>query len=222
MRTTVLKLIKRVSTVPSLPVPVVEFGARRVEGQEHLPPVASFFADVPFAGCDFEPGLHVDQIHDLHSLGFADNSIGTALLLDILEHVREPWTGMAEVYRCLRPGGVAILTSHFFFPIHAYPDDYWRFSSSGFAALLKDFDMVANVMSGHSRLPHTVCAVASKGPLEPDVERALRSSVALWNQRESNSWKEVALTAAPPFVTVPMYEAFRRIQTLRSRASRPH
>lgn len=222
MRTTVLKLLNRVSAVPSLPVPVVEFGARRVKGQEHLPPVASFFPDIPFAGCDFEPGLHVDQIHDLHSLGFADNSIGTALLLDILEHVREPWIGMAEVYRCLKPGGFVVLTSHFFFPIHAYPDDYWRFSSSGFAALLKDFDILVNIMSGHPRLPHTVCAIASKGPLQADLQQALRSSVALWNKRESNSWKEVALTAAPPFVMVPMYEGFRRIQALRSRPSRSH
>ena len=113
------------------------------------------------------------------------------------------------------------MSSVWYFPIHAYPDDYWRFSASGFASLLKDFEVVANIMSGHPRFPHTVCAVASKGPLRPDLEQALRSSVAEWKERESNSWKEVALTAAPPFVSVSMYEVFRRIQTLRNRPSRP-
>lgn len=222
MRTTVVKLLARVSALSSLPTPVVNFGARRVRGQEHLPSVASFFPGVPYAGCDFQPGLEVDQLHDLHALGFADNTIGMALLLDTVEHVREPWAALAEVHRCLRPGGVVILTSHFFFPIHGYPEDFWRFSSSGFAVLLKDFSVVANIMSGHRRLPHTVCAIASKGRLEAGLEQALRSSAQLWHEQEANSWKEYALTALPPFLVVPLYELFQRVQALRTRQLDAH
>jgi SAM-dependent methyltransferase len=221
MRTTVFKLLERVSGVTSLPTPIVEFGARRVPGQEHLPPIASLFADVTYAGSDMQPGLHVDQVHDLHSLGFADNSIGTALLLDVVEHVREPWVGLAEVHRCLKPGGVVIMTSHFYFPIHAYPDDFWRFSSSGFAVLLKDYTIVANMMSGHRRLPHTVCAIASKGPIQDDLGQALRASVRLWGEREASSWKEAALTTMPPFLVVPCYDVFQRIQAIRNRRPDP-
>lgn len=220
MRTTVFKLLERLAAVP-LPTPVVEFGARRVEGQEHLPPVASFFPRGAYTGCDVEAGLHVDQLHDLHSLGFADNSIGTALLFDIVEHVREPWVGLAEVHRCLKPGGVVVMTSHFFFPIHAYPDDFWRFSSSGFGVLLKDFRIVANGMSGHKRLPHTVYAIASKGPLDTELEEALRESARQWDSHQSSSWKEYALTAMPPFVVVPCYDAFHRMQALRNRLGTP-
>lgn len=217
MRTTVLKLVESVSAVSSLPTPVVEFGARRVAGQEHLPSVASYFPDVPYAGCDVEPGLHVDQLHDLHSLGFADSTVGTALLLDVIEHVREPWAALGEIYRCLKPGGVVILTSHFYFPIHAYPNDYWRFSSSGFGVLLKDFSVIANVMSGHRRLPHTVCAIASKGLIATGLEHALRASVDRWDKHGANSWKEFALTALPPFAIVPCYDAVHRMQALRNR-----
>ncbi len=217
MRTTILKLVECVSAGSSLPTPVVEFGARRVAGQEHLPAVASYFPNVTYAGCDVEPGLHVDQIHDLHSLGFADSTVGTALLLDVVEHVREPWVALGEIHRCLKPGGVVIVTSHFYFPIHAYPDDYWRFSSSGFAVLLKDFRVIANVMSGHRRLPHTVCAIASKGTAEPGLEETLRASVERWDKHGANSWKELALTTIPPFALVPCYSAVHRVQALRNR-----
>jgi hypothetical protein len=35
---------------------------------------------------DLQPGTGVDQVQDLHALGLADESSGTALILDTIEH----------------------------------------------------------------------------------------------------------------------------------------
>ena len=59
-------------------------------------------------------------------LSFQRGEVGTFILSDTLEHVADPLRAMQEVQHCLRPGGVAIYSSVMNFPIHGYPNDYWR------------------------------------------------------------------------------------------------
>lgn len=42
---------------------------------------------------------------------FADSSFDGVLLLDVIEHIRNPLDALCELYRLLRPGGVAIVTT---------------------------------------------------------------------------------------------------------------
>jgi hypothetical protein len=49
------------------------------------------------------------------------------------------------------------------FPIHAYPHDYWRFTPEGMRVLLAPFDHVWVDGVGHPALPTQVVAVAGKG-----------------------------------------------------------
>ncbi len=51
------------------------------------------------------------------------------LILDqVLEHVINPWVVPENIYRMLRPGGLAIVTTPFMFPLHYCPTDNWRFT----------------------------------------------------------------------------------------------
>jgi hypothetical protein len=101
MRVTLLKLLDSLTREVDLPDPVYEFGSFRVPGQRHLPEVRSYFPQGRYVGCDLQPGPGVDEIQDLHQLTLPDASVGTALLFDTIEHVRDPWRAMSEGRRCL-------------------------------------------------------------------------------------------------------------------------
>ena len=208
MRTTIYKLVEALGRLPSLPEPIYEFGAYRVPGQEGRGDIRSCFPGRAFVGCDLSHGPGVDEIQDLHRLSLADGTIGTALLLDTIEHVREPFRAMDEVYRCLRPGGIMLMTSVMYFPIHLHPDDYWRFTASGFASLTRPFDKASVEMIGLRTLPHTVVAAAWKAPVTEDAAAGVAEVVAAWKRRGARSWKEVMLAVTPPFMLVPAYDLY--------------
>jgi SAM-dependent methyltransferase len=217
MRTTVLKLVEDLSRAAAFPEPVFEFGARRAEGQEHLPAIASMFPNVHFVGADMQPGPGVDQLEDLHALSLPDDSIGTVLLLDTIEHVREPWRAVEEITRCLKPGGILVMTSVMYFPVHAHPEDYWRFTEKGFGVLIDGLDPIVVQAVGHPDLPHTLAALASKGPIEPGLRATLAATVRSWAATDATSWKERALMLLPPFVIAPAYRVYGALQTRRNR-----
>ena len=217
MRTTLLTLLERLSQSVEFRGPIFEFGSYRVPGQQHLPRVQDFFPQKSVVGCDIRTGPGVDRIEDLHGLTLPSESIGTALMFDTIEHVRDPWRAMAEIYRCLAPGGLLIMSSVWFFPIHAYPDDYWRFTSSAFRELMRDFHVIAAEMCGLAKMPHTVVGIASKGPIEPGAERAIIETLSGWKVRGARTWKEVVLDACPPVLLYPLYQSFLRTLQLINR-----
>ena len=55
----------------------------------------------------------------------------------VLEHVERPWDAAREMHRALRPGGMAISASPFFFYLHHVPIDCWRISEQGYGALFR-------------------------------------------------------------------------------------
>lgn len=78
---------------------------------------------------------------DLCALPFPDASFDGVVLTEVLEHCKNPFAAVKEVHRVLRPNGLALVTSPFFWPWHgteAY-QDYWRFTHQGWALLLGDF-----------------------------------------------------------------------------------
>lgn len=144
------------------PEPIVELGSFQVPGQEAIADLRPFFPGRTYVGCDMRPGTGVDRIEDIHELRFSDGEVGTFLLADTLEHVREPFQAFRELHRCLRDDGVAIFSSVMHFPIHSYPDDYWRFTPQAFRELAREFPLVAILFAGDVAFPHTVCGVAAK------------------------------------------------------------
>jgi SAM-dependent methyltransferase len=66
-----------------------------------------------------------------------DGSVDLALCTEVLEHVLEPGRLLSEVQRCLRPGGRLLMTVPFAARWHFVPYDYWRFTPSSLAHLLR-------------------------------------------------------------------------------------
>jgi SAM-dependent methyltransferase len=183
MRQTVLEFARDVAESFPIASPLVEIGARAAQGQEDIADVRGIFKAAEHIGTDIQPGLGVDQIEDVHHLSFADESIGTVVAFETLEHVADPIRAVQEMYRVLRPGGVLAITSVMFFPIHEHPWDYWRFTPQAFELLLQPFESRLVMAQGYELLPEGVFGVGIKGPF-PDLGPSLLPRT----QRGAGSW----------------------------------
>lgn len=121
-----------------LPDPVLEIGSYQVAGQEDLIDLRSMFAGRPYTGVDFRAGPGVDLVANVEDLPLPDASVGTVLAFSVFEHVKHFWKGFEEVRRVLRPDGVFLVCCPFYFHVHAYPNDYWRFTPEAFDSLMED------------------------------------------------------------------------------------
>ena len=121
-----------------LPEPILEIGSLQVEGATGDINLRSLFPGKDYTGVDFRPGPGVDCVASVEDLPQKSGSVGTVLALSTFEHVQRFWLGFDEVDRVLRPDGVFIVASPFYFHVHGYPSDYWRFTPEAFDFLLKD------------------------------------------------------------------------------------
>jgi len=146
-----------------LPEPIVEFGSLQVEaGQPN--DLRPLFAGRRFIGTDMREGPGVDRVEDLRGLQFADGEVGTAVCLDTLEHCADPLSAARELHRVVSPhGGICLISSVMLIGIHAYPNDYWRFTPEGFKVLLADFDEVDVAGMGDPSAPFFVFGLAARG-----------------------------------------------------------
>lgn len=105
------------------------------------------------------PAVHCDGC----ALPFKDDSLDNVLCAQVLEHVTHPQQILTEARRVLRPGGHALITVPFAFPVHGAPWDYRRWTPEGLRQEL--------VQAGFE--------VLESGPLGNSLE-TLATLVILW------------------------------------------
>jgi SAM-dependent methyltransferase len=142
--------------------PIVEVGSYYMLNYQHLSDLRPYFPNQQYIGCDIREGLGVDRIEDAQALSFDDKSAGTVLLLDILEHLPQPATAIAEAKRVLRDDGLLVISVPFNYRLHGFPTDFWRFTASGIYLLLSDFPDKMIFSLGPSIKPAFIFAVATK------------------------------------------------------------
>lgn len=79
---------------------------------------------------------------DLHEIKWESAYFDTVIATQVLEHLYEPQRAINEIYRILKPGGICILSTSFFYPYHPNPKDYYRFTQDSLNYLFKDFSKV--------------------------------------------------------------------------------
>lgn len=151
--------------------PIVELGALYVPGSESLSDLRRYFAGREYIGCDIRHGHGVDRIEDAHRLTFADGSVGTVLLFEILEHLPRPDVAVAEARRVLNDTGILALSVPFQYRLHGFPSDFWRFTASGIHSLLDQFEDKVVFAAGPRLKPAFVFAVAAKRASPAFAER---------------------------------------------------
>lgn len=119
-------------------------GTRFMKGMKRFEPL---FSDCEYKTLDSSADYHPDIVGDIHALPLADNSVDGVVCRSVLEHVERPGDALKEIFRVLKPGGLAFVQVPSIFPYHArtgvgaYPD-YWRFFDSTIRLLCRDFRTV--------------------------------------------------------------------------------
>jgi hypothetical protein len=92
-----------------------------------------------WTGCDMQPGDGVDVVADIHNPPEDWRGRFTGILCsEVLEHVARPWVALPKIREMMQPDGWLIVTTLTSFPIHGFPDDYYRYTPSGLKLLLED------------------------------------------------------------------------------------
>jgi SAM-dependent methyltransferase len=78
-----------------------------------------------------------DILGDACLLPLAGNSFDYVICSELLEHVSHPDQVLAEIYRILRPGGQALITVPFMFPVHPDPIDVGRYTDYFWKVILE-------------------------------------------------------------------------------------
>lgn len=94
-----------------------------------------------YVGVDSGHGRDVDIVLDARELGryFGSESFDVAVSTEMLEHVHDWRTIVANMKYVLRQGGLLIVTTRSpGFPYHPYPNDYWRYTLDDFKKIFSD------------------------------------------------------------------------------------
>lgn len=111
----------------------------RYVGLDYYATVAAFYATRP------------DVFGDACALPIRDGCMDGVMLFEVLEHVPDPQTVLAEIARVLRPGGILLLSVPFMYPIHNSPFDFHRFTRHGLERALTNHGLIAEAIQPRQR-----------------------------------------------------------------------
>jgi SAM-dependent methyltransferase len=130
---------------------VLEIGARReVEGAWWADIRGQLGDGLEWTGLDMQPGFGVDVVCNAEEMHWPDHSFSTVVCCEVLEHAKHPRTLLRECRRVLARDGCILVSVPFSFPVHNYPEDYWRFTPRGLELMLETagFDEVETFTGG--------------------------------------------------------------------------
>ena len=122
---------------------VLELGTKRSIPERPTHHRSWLHPSAKFIMSDFQEGLDVDVVCDIQSLGdaFARDSIDVVIACSVFEHVQRPWIAAHQIARVLKPGGMVFVQTHQSFPIHGYPNDYWRYTTEALTTIFEDANL---------------------------------------------------------------------------------
>jgi SAM-dependent methyltransferase len=81
--------------------------------------------------------------HSVFDLPFENDRFDTVVSDQVLEHLEgDPREAFEETFRVLKPNGIALHTTCFMNPMHACPNDYWRFTPQALELLASRYGEV--------------------------------------------------------------------------------
>jgi SAM-dependent methyltransferase len=105
-------------------------------------PYAQLYRSEEYVGLEIDTpqnraGKNAEYFYDGNQFPFADSTFDSLVANEVLEHVFNPDQFLDEIFRVVKPGGVALLTMPFVWDEHEQPHDFARYSSFGIKALLE-------------------------------------------------------------------------------------
>lgn len=116
---------------------MLDVGSKEVNGEGSYRDVCS--VNWEYIGVDIEDGPNVDHVMPSeYSIPLFDGFQDVVLCGNVLEHVRNPFHLLAEIYRKLIPGGWVFLAAPQVWRVHRYPIDTFRYNPDGMQAILEE------------------------------------------------------------------------------------
>jgi hypothetical protein len=116
---------------------LLEIGSRNRSGnvRKNLLP-----QHMSYVGMDIAEGGNVDVVGDAHQLSeiFPAGQFDAILSMSVFEHLIMPWKVALEMNRVMKPGALALITTHQTYPMHEQPWDFWRFSDRSWRGLFNE------------------------------------------------------------------------------------
>jgi SAM-dependent methyltransferase len=151
------------------PGKILEIGSRQVVagGQSKR----GLFPDSRYVGFDYYPDANTDVVGDAHELSkFFGCEFDAVFSLAVFEHFAMPWVVAAEINKVLKVDGLTFHSTHFAFPPHETPWDFWRYTDHALRVLFSPplgFEVVGCAFDTPVRLhPDTVREDLIHLPLE--------------------------------------------------------
>lgn len=210
MREVIRQFVKICAETFPIAEPIYEFGS--FQAQLEYSNLRPFFPNKTYIGADMREGPGVDEILNLHNIDLPSNHAGTVLCFDTLEHVEYLRRAIEETHRILKPGGILIISSVFFFRIHDAPSDYWRFTPDSFRSLLKPFKSSFVGYCGDPFFPHTVVGIGFKGSKSKEIMIEFMRKFKDWElefRNPTGRWKGFLKRFIPP-VLIPILSKINR------------
>lgn len=115
---------------------VLDIGCGRMEIARHLATDNHFYIGIDHPAIVASLYRTRPQVYaDAQCLPIRSAVADVALIVNVLEHLPNPDTSLAEIRRVLRVGGVCVAEIPFIYPIHDQPFDYSRWTAPGIKAL---------------------------------------------------------------------------------------
>ena len=204
MRKQINEIVKIVAESLPKKIKVLEIGSLIVEGQEHLS-VRKYFPEAEYIGVDMQQGNGVDVVTDCidYCYGYyqSGKEFDLILCLDMLEHAKEPFEVLNSTIYALKLNGVLLVTSVFNFPIHEYPNDYWRFTPECFKMLLGNNSRVYKI--GSDLMPHTVIGIQYPENMYLNINTEINKYCKEETEKEL-SWQNIVDYFSPKFIRLYM------------------
>jgi SAM-dependent methyltransferase len=86
---------------------------------------------------DIDRDTGADYAGTIEATGLPDASFDLVLCTQVIEHCMDPWQGLREVRRILRPGGHLVVSAPHVWFFHPHPTDHWRFTQEGLVQICR-------------------------------------------------------------------------------------
>jgi SAM-dependent methyltransferase len=83
-----------------------------------------------------------DIYADVTATPLQNESADVIVCTEVLEHIHRPQACVNEIWHILKPGGLAVVSVPFIYPVHADPNDFQRFTADGLCHLFNKFSKI--------------------------------------------------------------------------------
>ncbi|MCR4263125.1 MAG: class I SAM-dependent methyltransferase [Candidatus Roizmanbacteria bacterium] len=111
---------------------LVDIGCGRMPYRREIEPLIKEYigVDHPEVSKLYQSEYAPEVLADAHELPFKTNSFDMALMLQMIEYLKDPPQAIQECYRILKKNGIVIVTVPFLYAMHDIPYDRGRYTKS--------------------------------------------------------------------------------------------